>query len=79
MAEGRIPVMVARPRPEKPRYTSASVWWRFYLDKYLFGKPQRTIVPVLFLDGHSEEITLEYLPDYIKALIELFPEETELN
>ena len=77
MAESNIPVMIARPRPEPPKYTSNIIWWRYYFDKYLFGKPPKTVVRVLFLDGHSENILLEYAPDYIKALIELFPEKTD--
>ena len=69
MAQSLIPVMVARPRIEKPRRKSFfSRWWPV---------EPTTLVPVLFLDGHVENIPLGELPDHIKALTELFPEPME--
>lgn len=77
VAQSTIPVMIARPRLERP-YRSDNVsrrWFNFKKD-YLGWQPA-TVVPTLFLDGHVENIPLDELPDHIKALTELFPKPLE--
>lgn len=68
MAQSLVSVMIARPRPG--RSTRESL---------LSKNPQKIVVPVLFLDGHVENIPLEDAPDHIKALVELFPEPLEAD
>ena len=77
IAQSRIPVMIARPRPETPWHPNAISWWRHYLDVHLFNTPPTIVVPTLFMDVHYENIPLNTAPEHIKALIELFPEEAE--
>ena len=74
IAQSTIPVMVARPRPEKPKRGSDVARWWFNLKKDYLGWKPTLLVPVLFLDGHVEKFRLDEAPDHIKALIELFPE-----
>lgn len=70
LEQASIPVMIARPRPPKNVF---SRWWKKMKQGHWEWKPE-SIIPVLFLDGHIEEISLSEAPDYIKALVKLFPE-----
>lgn len=75
----KIPVLLARPRYEKCDFYENFSWWRYYLNMHLQDKPRRIVIPVLFLDGHVEMMPQDDAPEYIKALVELFPEPIEDN
>ncbi len=73
MEQSKIPLMVARPGPEKYYGRGCAG----FFNKHFLDKPKPLFVPVLYLDGHVESIPLEKAPDHIKALVELFPEPME--